>query len=96
METLVTAIETAGMFPDSRAQIQASEAISSASMRYISENLQFSRMKNTIFPQASSQLNGYGNNSRTHYGKSTNMTSNMGKFDSILTFDIVRIQRVRF
>ncbi|XP_027115636.1 uncharacterized protein [Coffea arabica] len=50
------------MLPESRAQIQASEAISSASMRYISENLQFSRMKNTIFPQASSQLNGYGSN----------------------------------
>lgn len=48
------------MLSESRAQIQASEAISSASMRYISENLQYSRMKNTIFPQASSQLYGYG------------------------------------
>ena len=96
METLVKVIETAGMLSESRAQIQASEAISCASVRYVSENLQFSRMKNTIFPQASSQLNGYGNNSRTHYVKSTKMTSNMGKIDSILTFDIFRIQRVRF
>ncbi|KAL3523787.1 hypothetical protein ACH5RR_016621 [Cinchona calisaya] len=44
-------------------QIQASEAISSTSMRNISDNIQFSRMnKAIIFPQASSQLYSYGFN----------------------------------
>ncbi|CAI9092454.1 OLC1v1027694C6 [Oldenlandia corymbosa var. corymbosa] len=40
--------------------MQASQAISSTSMRYISENVQFSIMQNSIFPQPSPQLYGFG------------------------------------
>ncbi|KAL3521054.1 hypothetical protein ACH5RR_019203 [Cinchona calisaya] len=53
----------AGMLSESQTQMQASEAISSNSMRYgISENIQFSRLKNTTMfpPQASFQLYEYG------------------------------------